>query len=157
FLVSALIVHDPKALNEYILFLFHVLKTPQAYQFLPVSPHHFFLVILSTIQFYFLFQKAAFQSQAFVFTSWCIFRILESVTFISFLCTTLSSCPCSNKNSAVWKSSGNFSLIVCSITRLPAKPMSALGSLKLISPTEAKLADTPPVVGFVIYEIYSNP
>ena len=35
--------------------------------------------------------------------------------------------------------------------------MSALGSLKLMSPTEAKLADTPPVVGFVMYEIYNNP
>src|SRR5699024_3205916 len=145
------------ALNEYIPFVFHALMKPQAYQFLPVSPRHFFLVILLTIQFCFLFQKVAFQSQAFVFTSWCIFKILDSVTFISFLCTTLSNCPCSNKNSAVWKSSGSFSLIVCSITRLPAKPISALGSLKLRSPAEAKLADMLPLFMFVIYEIYSNP
>ena len=43
------------------------------------------------------------------------------------------------------------------MTRLPAKPISALGSLKLISPTEAKLAETPQVVGLVIYEIYNKP
>ncbi len=66
-------------------------------------------------------------------------------------CTTLSNCPCSNKNSAVWKSSGNFSFIVCSITLRPAKPINAFGSLKFISPTDAKLADTPPVVGCVKY------
>src|SRR5699024_11786407 len=112
----------------------------QAYQFLPVNPHHFFLENLSVIQFYCLFQKVAFQNQAFVFTSWCIFKILDSVIFISFLCTSLSNCPCSNKNSAVWKSSGNFSLIVCSIIRLTAKPFSDFRSLMFILPTEAKLA-----------------
>ncbi len=47
--------------------------------------------------------------------------------------------------------------IVCSITRRPAKPINAFGSLKFISPTDAKLADTPPVVGCVKYDIYNSP
>ncbi len=39
--------------------------------------------------------------------------------------------------------------MVCSMTRGPAKPMSALGSAMLTSPSIAKLAVTPPVVGSV--------
>ena len=38
---------------------------------------------------------------------------------------------------------------VCSMTRGPAKPMSALGSAMFTSPSMAKLAATPPVVGSV--------
>lgn len=38
---------------------------------------------------------------------------------------------------------------VCSITRGPAKPISAPGSARIISPSIAKLAVTPPVVGSV--------
>jgi len=41
---------------------------------------------------------------------------------------------------------GSLSLLM---TRLPAKPTSALGSDKIISPRIAKLAVTPPVVGSV--------
>ena len=37
--------------------------------------------------------------------------------------------------------------MVCSMTRGPAKPMSAFGSAMLTSPRRAKLAATPPVVG----------
>ena len=44
---------------------------------------------------------------------------------------------------------GTFSRTVFSITRGPAKPMSACGSAMTISPTKAKLADTPPIVGSV--------
>ncbi len=39
--------------------------------------------------------------------------------------------------------------MVCSMTRGPAKPMSAPGSARITSPRLAKLAVTPPVVGFV--------
>ena len=45
--------------------------------------------------------------------------------------------------------SGSFSLNVCSITLLPAKPISAPGSAILKSPSIAKEAVTPPVVGSV--------
>ena len=57
--------------------------------------------------------------------------------------------PQDNNCSVLWKSSGNFSPMVCSITRLPAKPIKALGSARIMSPKNAKLADTPPVVGSV--------
>ncbi len=43
--------------------------------------------------------------------------------------------------------------MVCLITRGPAKPISALGSARITSPTEAKLAVTPPVVGWVMMEM----
>ena len=39
--------------------------------------------------------------------------------------------------------------MVCSITRGPANPMSAFGSAMMTSPSIAKLAVTPPVVGSV--------
>ena len=71
------------------------------------------------------------------------------VDFISFLSTILSINPCSNKNSALWNPSGNFCLMVCSMTLGPANPISAFGSAKIISPKLAKLAVTPPVVGSV--------
>src|SRR5438309_1023672 len=38
--------------------------------------------------------------------------------------------------------------MVCSMTRRPANPISAPGSAMMISPWNAKLAATPPVVGF---------
>ena len=44
---------------------------------------------------------------------------------------------------------GSFWRIVCSITRGPAKPISAPGSARIMSPSIAKLAVTPPVVGSV--------
>ena len=46
---------------------------------------------------------------------------------------TMSSIPCLRRNSAVWKSAGSFCLIVCSITRGPAKPINAPGSAITIS------------------------
>ena len=61
--------------------------------------------------------------------------------------TIMSRKPCSIRNSAVWNSSGRCFLIVCSITRRPAKPMVTPGSAISTSPIEAQLAVTPPVVG----------
>src|SRR5580693_4544416 len=46
--------------------------------------------------------------------------------------------------------------MVCSITRGPANPISAPGSAILMSPSIAKLAVTPPVVGSVSSEIYGT-
>ncbi len=43
------------------------------------------------------------------------------------------------------------------MTRGPAKPMSAPGSASMMSPRDAKLAVTPPVVGWVRQEMYSPP
>ena len=65
--------------------------------------------------------------------------------------------PCSSRNSLRWKPSGRVSRTVCSITRGPAKPISASGSAMLMSPSIAKDADTPPVVGWVITEMYGRP
>ena len=67
--------------------------------------------------------------------------------------TTASRNPCSSWNSALWKPSGSFSPMVCSITRGPAKPISAPGSASMMSPRLAKLAVTPPVVGWVSTEM----
>ena len=61
----------------------------------------------------------------------------------------MSIAPFSSRNSARWKPSGSFSRTVCSITRGPAKPISAFGSAITTSPSMAKLADTPPMVGSV--------
>ena len=47
--------------------------------------------------------------------------------------------------------------MVWRMTRGPAKPMRAPGSARMMSPREAKLAVTPPVVGSVSTEIYSRP
>ena len=47
------------------------------------------------------------------------------------------------------KPSGSGWRIVSAITRGPAKPMSARGSARMTSPSMAKLAVTPPVVGSV--------
>src|SRR6266513_161977 len=63
--------------------------------------------------------------------------------------TIMSIAPFSNRNSARWKPSGSFCRTVCSITRGPAKPISALGSAITTSPIIAKLAETPPIVGSV--------
>src|SRR5581483_7704854 len=60
-----------------------------------------------------------------------------------------STMPCSCRNSARWNFSGSFSRIVCSMTRGPAKPMSAPGSAIWTSPSMAYDAVTPPVVGLV--------
>src|SRR5580692_4121886 len=46
--------------------------------------------------------------------------------------------------------------MVCSITRGPANPINAPGSAIFKSPSIAKLAVTPPVVGSVSTEIYGN-
>src|SRR5690606_4584281 len=64
-----------------------------------------------------------------------------------------SMAPCSSRNSERWKPSGSFSRTVCSITRGPAKPISASGSAMLRSPSIANEAETPPVVGWVSTEI----
>src|SRR3981189_1348293 len=59
----------------------------------------------------------------------------------------MSTAPFSSRNSARWKPSGSFSRTVCSMTRGPAKPMSARGSAITVSPVIRKLAETPPMVG----------
>ena len=56
---------------------------------------------------------------------------------------------CSSMLSAVWNPLGNGFLVVCSITRAPAKPTVAPGSARMMSPSIAKEAVTPPVVGSV--------
>ena len=61
--------------------------------------------------------------------------------------------PRSSRNSLRWKPSGSFWRIVCSMTRGPANPISAFGSAMLRSPSIAKLAVTPPVVGSVRIEM----
>ena len=47
--------------------------------------------------------------------------------------------------------------MVCSMTRRPAKPISAPGSATLTSPTMASEAATPPVVGSVSTDTYGRP
>ena len=56
---------------------------------------------------------------------------------IAWRCTTMSTMPWSLRYSARWKPSGSFSRMVCSITRGPAKPMSAPGSAMWTSPSIA--------------------
>ena len=68
-------------------------------------------------------------------------------------CTIMSIAPFSMRNSARWNPSGSFSRTVCSITRGPAKPISARGSAMTTSPRKQKLADTPPIVGSVSTEM----
>ena len=65
--------------------------------------------------------------------------------------------PCSSRNSLRWNPSGSSTLIVLEITRGPAKPIRALGSAKMKSPSIAKLAVTPPVVGSVSRLMNSPP
>src|SRR6266480_5670638 len=71
--------------------------------------------------------------------------------------TTMSTIPCSTRNSAVWNPSGRSCPIVCLITRGPAKPTTAPGSAMMTSPCIAYEADTPPVVGFVRIEMKGIP
>jgi hypothetical protein len=59
------------------------------------------------------------------------------VAFSSRRSTTMSTMPCSLRYSARWKPSGSFSRMVCSITRGPAKPISAPGSAMWMSPSMA--------------------
>ena len=68
-----------------------------------------------------------------------------------------SRAPCWSRNSLRWKPSGRVSRTVCSMTRGPAKPMRAFGSATLISPSMARLAETPPMVGSVITEMKGRP
>ena len=65
--------------------------------------------------------------------------------------------PCSTRNSDVWKPSGSSCPMVCLMTLGPANPTSAPGSAMITSPSIAKLAVTPPVVGSVRIEQYSSP
>ena len=65
--------------------------------------------------------------------------------------------PCSSRNSLVWKPLGSSMRMVALMVRGPAKPISALGSAKTTSPSEAKLAATPPIVGLVSTEMNSPP
>ena len=60
-----------------------------------------------------------------------------SFSFSSPRGTTMSIMPCSSRYSARWKPSGSFSRMVCSITRWPAKPISAPGSASWTSPSIA--------------------
>ena len=71
--------------------------------------------------------------------------------------TTPSTKPCSTRNSDVWNPSGSSCPIVCLITRGPAKPINAPGSAIITSPSIAKLAVTPPVVGSVNIVLYNSP
>src|SRR6185436_7229375 len=73
--------------------------------------------------------------------------------FISDRGVIKSTIPCSTRNSERWKPSGRVWRMVCSITRGPAKPMRALGSAMLRSPSMAYDAVTPPVVGSVRIEM----
>src|SRR5690606_20751207 len=70
--------------------------------------------------------------------------------------TMQSIAPFSSRNSARWKPSGNFVRTVCSMTRGPAKPISARGSAMTTSPRKQKLADTPPIVGSVSTDRYGS-
>src|SRR6476661_1955827 len=81
---------------------------------------------------------------------------LAIVAFISRRSTTRSSIPFSIRNSERWKPSGSFWRMVCSMTRGPANPISAFGSAMFRSPSIAKLAVTPPVVGSVSTEMYGR-
>src|SRR5208282_2792947 len=81
-------------------------------------------------------------------------RAIEGFKFLR--TTTASSIPCSSKNSERWNPGGSFCLMVCSITRGPAKPIRAPGSAMLRSPNMANDAVTPPVVGSVRTEIYGT-
>ena len=69
----------------------------------------------------------------------------------------MSIAPFSIRNSLRWNPGGSFSRTVCSITRGPAKPINAFGSAMLRSPSMAKLAETPPMVGSVSTEMYGKP
>ena len=60
-----------------------------------------------------------------------------SVAFMSLRCTTMSTMPCACRYSARWNPSGSFSRTVCSMTRGPAKPISAPGSAMWMSPSMA--------------------
>ena len=64
--------------------------------------------------------------------------------------------PFSSRNSDRWNPAGSFWRMVCSMTRGPANPMRAFGSAMLRSPSMAKLAVTPPVVGSVRTEMYGS-
>src|SRR5207248_9353469 len=64
--------------------------------------------------------------------------------------------PCSFRNSAVWNPFGRSWCVVSLITRGPAKPIMLFGSAIITSPSEAKLAITPAVVGFVRTEMYGS-
>src|ERR1700757_3031223 len=75
--------------------------------------------------------------------------IRTSVSFSSLRGTTMSTMPCSRRYSERWKPSGSFSRIVSSMTRAPAKPITAPGSASVMSPSIANEAETPPVVGSV--------
>ncbi len=85
------------------------------------------------------------------------FKIWYRVLFKSSRSTIPSTNPCSIWNSALWKPLGSFWPMVCSMTRGPAKPISAPGSARIISPSMAKLAVTPPVVGSVSTDTYKSP
>ena len=68
-----------------------------------------------------------------------------------------SNWPLSSKNSERWNPGGNSCLMVLLITRGPAKPISAPGSARVRSQTEAKEAVTPPVVGLVCTQMEKPP
>ena len=67
--------------------------------------------------------------------------------------TIMSIAPFSIRNSARWNPSGSFSRTVCSMTRGPAKPMSALGSAMTTSPIMAKLAER----GLPYISVFTHP
>src|SRR6516162_2965638 len=70
--------------------------------------------------------------------------IRRSVSRSSRRSTTMSSWPCSRRNSERWKPSGRGWRMVSAMTR---------GSARMRSPSMAKLAVTPPVVGSVRSEM----
>ena len=83
--------------------------------------------------------------------------MFDIFSFNSFLLIILSIKPFLSKNSDLWKPSGRSCPIVCLITLGPAKPISALGSDRITSPSIAILAEIPPVVGSVNKTIYNPP
>ena len=79
----------------------------------------------------------------------CSFRMRERLSRIVLRSAIPSRKPCSRRNSGLWKPSGSFWPMVCSMTLGPANPIREPGSARMMSPSMAKLAVTPPVVGSV--------
>src|SRR5207302_4799313 len=70
--------------------------------------------------------------------------------------TILSINPFSFRNSAVLNPFVRSWCVVSLMTRGTAKPIMLFGSARMMSPSEAKLAITPAVVGFVRTEMYGS-
>ena len=67
------------------------------------------------------------------------------------------ACPSRGEIRCAESPPGSFWRMVCSMTRGPANPISAFGSAMFMSPSIAKLAVTPPVVGSVSTDNVGEP